>query len=86
MPIPIGQSCASCTFMDYGGPYQFYGKEVLVNGIQIGWCRRSVPRPAQTPSQTASGAFIDERKDYILGVEWPEVLSSDWCGEWGGPP
>lgn len=82
MPIPAGQSCSTCAYVDFAGPFQFYGREVTVDGVQIGYCRRTVPRPMVLWMT----AYPPDRKSYVLGVEWPEVRADDWCGDWGRFP
>jgi hypothetical protein len=81
MPIPAGQNCGNCAFIDFAGPFNFYGHEVLVSGNQIGYCRVQPPFAAQHSPWPASSAATD-RKTYVLGVEWPEVRADDWCGDW----
>lgn len=85
MPIPEGQNCGNCTFIDFAGPFHFYGHDVTSSdGVQIGYCRVTAPQPAQPPaSQPAS--YSADRTSYILGVNWPEVRADDWCGHWGAP-
>lgn len=78
MPIPDGQSCGNCTFIDVVSAYRFYGQAMEVEGSQIGYCRFGPPIPAQP-----SGG---DRKTYVLGAEWPEVRVDDWCGDWAIGP
>lgn len=64
--------------MDFAGPYAFYGREMLINGIQIGYCRVQPPAP-RTPQ---TGVSPSPRTQQLLSVEWPEVRADDWCGDW----
>ena len=81
MPIPANQNCGNCTYMDFAGPFNFYGKEVLINGVQIGYCRKQPGWPRQHSPWPATAA-PEPRQNYVLQVEWPEVLATDWCGDW----
>lgn len=85
MPIPSGQNCGNCQYMDFLGPYQFYGQQVVVDGHQIGYCRVGPPLPRQHSPWPASSA-PEPRQNYLLQVEWPEVRADDWCGDWVGNP
>jgi hypothetical protein len=83
MPKPTNQSCGNCSFIDFAGPVAFYGHQVTLDGVQVGYCRVAQPFPSQRPaSQPAS--YPSERTAYVLGVEWPEVKATDWCGHWTG--
>lgn len=81
MPIPAGENCGNCAYMDFVGPYHFYGREVTVDGVQIGYCRAVPPVPAQPPTSVAA-SYATDRKAYVLGAEWPEVKADDWCRVW----
>lgn len=81
MPIPANQTCGNCKYLDLAGVAAFYGHSVSSGGSQIGYCRKQPPYPAQRASSPASDAPPD-RKSYVLGVEWLEVRSADWCGDW----
>jgi hypothetical protein len=85
MPIPSGQNCGNCIFMDFYGPYAFYGQQVVVNGQQVGFCREGPPWPRQHSPWPASSA-PEPRNQYLLQVEWPEVQANDWCGAWQPNP
>lgn len=84
MPIPAGQTCVNCKFMDLYGPYRFYGHDVVdaADGTQLGWCRENSPQPRNFAAQ---GNYDILRKTRPLGVEWPEVRADDWCARWQGP-
>jgi hypothetical protein len=80
MPIPALQNCGACKFMDFAGPYNFYGQEVTVGQVQVGYCRARPPWPRQHSPWPASSS-PGPRHQYLL-QEWPEVLATDWCGDW----
>jgi hypothetical protein len=81
MPIPAGQACGNCAFIDFAGVVAFYGRQVTVDGVQIGYCRVAQP-VAAVPQASQAASYPTGRKDYVLGVEWPEVKANDWCGDW----
>jgi hypothetical protein len=82
MPIPAGQTCANCRYLDLDGIYRFYRKNVTdTDGVPLGWCRETSPLPRGFVQQ---GVYDMVRKRGILGVEWPEVRTDDWCGRWAG--
>lgn len=76
MPVPNGQNCGNCTFIDFVAPFHYYGHEATAaDGTQIGYCRAIPPRPAVHE-------YTSDRKSSVIGVEWPEVRADDWCGDW----
>jgi hypothetical protein len=85
MPIPAGENCGNCKYMDFAGPFEFYGHEVTVGDVQIGYCRVGPALPAvRNPNPATSSP--PARTSYVLGVEWPEVRADDWCGDWSASP
>jgi hypothetical protein len=65
------QTCKSCEFFEYL-PGEEEGKESLGG---MGECHRNAPRSYPPPN----GHSI---KDGNKSVVWPQLLDSEWCGEY----
>lgn len=68
--------CESCRFFDLKWsegdkywPIHYEGTDQPVRHNTGGLCRRSAPHLAANPAEHGDAAW------------WPQVLSTDWCGE-----